>query len=61
MVAKKIPAMMGTGRLKRAASKKASSCVLSPISAKATTPVDTQKDSMNVTMLGGVAKLDCLA
>jgi hypothetical protein len=53
--------MMGSGRLKRAASKKASSCVLSPISAKATTPVDTQKDSMNVTMLGGVAKLDCLA
>jgi hypothetical protein len=51
MVAKKIPAMMGTGRLKRAASKKASSCVLSPISAKATTPVDIQKDSMNVTML----------
>jgi hypothetical protein len=39
--------MMGTGRLKRAASKNASNWVLSPISANATTPVDTQKDSMN--------------
>jgi hypothetical protein len=46
MVAKKMPAMMGKGRLKRAANKKASNWVLSPISASATTPVDTKNDSM---------------
>ena len=38
--------MMGTGFLKRAARMKASSWVLSPISARATTPVETSRDSI---------------
>lgn len=45
-VATKMPAMMGVGRLKRAASKRASSWVLSPISARATKPVENRKASM---------------
>src|SRR6516162_8447676 len=38
-----MPAMMGAGFLKRAARMKASSCVLSPISASATTPIETME------------------
>jgi hypothetical protein len=45
MVAIKIPAMMGKGFLKRAARRKASNCVLSPISARVTTPVLTSNAS----------------
>ena len=44
-VAHKMPAMMGSGFLNRAASKKASNWVLSPISAKATMPVEINKAS----------------
>jgi hypothetical protein len=40
-----MPAMMGSGFLKRAARIKASNWVLSPISASATTPVEISKDS----------------
>ena len=40
--------MMGRGFLKRAARMKASSWVLSPISASATTPVETRRDSMGL-------------
>ena len=40
-----MPATIGHGRLKRAASSSASSCVLSPISPSATTPVDHQNAS----------------
>jgi hypothetical protein len=42
-VATKIPAMMGQGLRKRSANTKANSWVLSPISAKATMPVEIQK------------------
>src|SRR3974377_1180456 len=45
MVAKKIPKMIGTGRRNRAASIKERICVLSPISARPTTMVDTKKAS----------------
>ena len=45
-VATKIPAMIGTGRRKRAARTSASSWVLSPISPSATTAVETSKASM---------------
>jgi hypothetical protein len=45
MVAIKIPAMIGKGFLKRAARRKASNCVLSPISARVTTPVLTNNAS----------------
>src|SRR5574337_1022806 len=41
-----MPAMIGSGFLKRAASTKASSWVLSPTSASATTPVDTSSGCM---------------
>ncbi|MEY3626001.1 MAG: hypothetical protein RL163_500 [Pseudomonadota bacterium] len=44
-VASKIPNTMGTGLRKRAASTNASNWVLSPISANATTPVETHNDS----------------
>src|SRR5690554_1953436 len=40
-----MPQMIGQGRRKRAASNSARSWVLSPISASATTPVDTKKAS----------------
>src|SRR6516164_7095814 len=54
MVAKKIPKMMGTGRRKRAASIKERICVLSPISARPTTMVDTKKASTRgLSGLGG--------
>jgi hypothetical protein len=53
-VAKKIPKMIGTGRRKRAASIKERICVLSPISARPTTMVDTKKASTRVLSgLGG--------
>jgi hypothetical protein len=38
--------MMGTGFLNRAANKKANNCVLSPISASATTPVEISRVSI---------------
>src|SRR4029079_3679398 len=44
-VATAIPSTIGTGRRYRAASISASNCVLSPISARATTPVETRKAS----------------
>ena len=44
-VATKMPAMIGSGRWKRAASTSASSWVLSPISPRATTAVETRKAS----------------
>ena len=47
-VAIKMPRQMGKGLRKRAASKKASSWVLSPISASATRPVETRKASISV-------------
>jgi len=42
----RMPATMGSGRRKRAASRKASNWVLSPISARATMPVETRKASI---------------
>ena len=45
-VATRMPRMMGTGLRNFAASTSASSCVLSPISASATTPVETRNASM---------------
>ncbi len=51
-VAAKMPRMIGTGFLKRAAKMKARSCVLSPISAKATTPVETKRDSIQDVQAG---------
>ena len=45
-VASRMPSTIGTGFLKRAASRKASSWVLSPISARATTPVEMNRASM---------------
>jgi hypothetical protein len=47
-VAQKMPAMMGNGFLNRAASKKASNWVLSPISARATMPVEISKASTRI-------------
>src|SRR3990167_5942916 len=47
-VATRMPRMMGSGFLKRAARMKASNWVLSPISARATTPVETRRDSIQV-------------
>ena len=44
-VAVRIPRMTGSGARKRAASTSASSWVLSPISARATTPADTRNAS----------------
>jgi len=46
-VATKMPAMIGKGRLKRAARINARSCVLSPISARATTPVEMSNASID--------------
>src|SRR5581483_10163147 len=46
MVAARMPSTIGAGRLKRAASRKASSWVLSPISEIATTPIETRKASI---------------
>ena len=46
IVATKMPSTIGTGRRNLAASRKASNCVLSPISASATMPVDTRNASM---------------
>src|SRR6202008_4577663 len=48
MVANKIPKMIGTGRRKRAVSIKERIWVLSPISARPTTMVDTKKASTGV-------------
>ena len=45
-VAHRMPAMMGSGFLNRAARMKASNWVLSPISASATTPVETIRACM---------------
>src|SRR5690606_640439 len=45
MVAAKMPAMMGTGLRRRAASTKESSCVLSPISAMVTSRVEVSRAS----------------
>ncbi len=47
-VATRMPAMIGSGFRKRAASTSASNCVLSPISPSATTPVETRKASMGI-------------
>src|SRR4051812_24919364 len=63
-----MPATMGSGFLKRAASRKASSCVLSPISASATTPVEMRKASKRADLIArwkapagaGTALLDVL-
>ena len=46
MVATKMPSTIGHGFLNRAASTRARSCVLSPISASATTEVEMRKASM---------------
>ena len=45
-VAHRMPATIGTGFLKRAARMNASNWVLSPISASATTAVETSSESM---------------
>ena len=47
-VATRMPAMIGSGLRKRAASTSARSWVLSPISPSATTPVETRKASMGM-------------
>ena len=52
-VAVRMPAMIGSGFWKRAASMSASSCVLSPISPNATTPVETRKASMGTGRIAG--------
>jgi hypothetical protein len=49
MVAARMPNTIGSGRRKRAASRKASNWVLSPISARATMPVETRKASIEAT------------
>jgi len=43
-----MPRMIGSGFLKRAASTSDSSCVLSPISASATIPVEIRKASIEI-------------
>src|SRR5450759_5386897 len=47
-----MPAMIGKGFLKRAASMKARSWVLSPISARATTPVEISSASITSSLTG---------
>src|SRR5262245_27969286 len=47
-----MPRMIGTGLRKRAASKSANSCVLSPISASATTPAETRNASITLLCSG---------
>jgi hypothetical protein len=54
MVATRMPKMMGRGFLKRAANKKANSWVLSPISARATAPVERRRASMDSAKSRGV-------
>lgn len=43
-----MPAKIGTGRWNLAANSKASNCVLSPISLRKTTPVETKKVSTEI-------------
>jgi hypothetical protein len=50
-----MPRMIGMGFLKRVARMMASSWVLSPISAMATTSVETSRDSMELKNLPGRA------
>jgi hypothetical protein len=51
IVAMRMPAMIGIGFLNLAARMNARSWVLSPISARATTPVETRRDSIKAPRL----------